>query len=234
MPYDTGNDHIIREFDGATASQKPNGIGVLLMRYPVNVSRSVLNDTTHRADLDYYSTMWPDGNAMYWWAYSVGYNELGESELADTYFAKVTAKNVFGPFKIWSEAPGGGGCPNFVTGAGAYLQAVWAGYVGLRFSDDALHLIAPRAPPTAHRLVLRGVNYAGAMIDIAVSNATRGANLTLSEGSSSNRLLVAVDDAAGEPLIVGCVIIIPPGSHARVFMPVDSARRIVAAGARAV
>lgn len=30
------------------------------------------------------------------------------------------------PHRIWSEVKGGGGCPNFLTGAGIYLQSVWA------------------------------------------------------------------------------------------------------------
>lgn len=41
-----------------------NGIGVVMLRYPLNLSASILSDALHAANLDFYSTQWPDGNAM--------------------------------------------------------------------------------------------------------------------------------------------------------------------------
>jgi hypothetical protein len=35
-----------------------NGIGVVMMRY-------LFNDTVHAADLDFYSTQWPDGKSIF-------------------------------------------------------------------------------------------------------------------------------------------------------------------------
>ena len=79
--------------------------------------------------------------------FTLGYGDIGNTTASDFYFQKSAAQNIFGPFRIWSEAPGGGGCPNFLTGAGIYLQSVWAGYGGLRFADDSLHIQSPRSPP---------------------------------------------------------------------------------------
>ena len=48
-----------------------------------------------------------------------------------------------------SEEPGGVGCPNFLTGAGGVLSAVWAGWGGVRLRDDRLDLVYPIPPPGA-------------------------------------------------------------------------------------
>jgi hypothetical protein len=41
------------------------------------------------------------------------------------------------------------GCPNFLTGAGGVLSAVWAGWGGVRLRDDRLDLVYPIPPPGA-------------------------------------------------------------------------------------
>ena len=59
------------------------------------------------------------------------------------------------------------GAPNLVTGAGGFLQSVWAGYGGVRFErDDALTIRSPRPLPNSTALRLRGVHYLGARLDI--------------------------------------------------------------------
>jgi hypothetical protein len=59
------------------------------------------------------------------------------------------------------------GAPNLVTGAGGFLQNVWAGYGGIRFErDDALTIRSPRPLPNSTRLRLRGVQYLGALLDV--------------------------------------------------------------------
>ena len=52
---------------------------------------------------------------MFWSMFTIGYADLGNYSAADHYLAKSTASNLYGPYKIWSEAMGGGGCPNFLT-----------------------------------------------------------------------------------------------------------------------
>merc|ERR1712224_322116 len=76
------------------------------------------------------------------------------------------------PFYFWHEGNGTDGCasqgaPNLVTGAGGFLQSVWAGYGGVRFErDDALTIRSPRPLPKSTRLRLRGVHFLGARLDI--------------------------------------------------------------------
>ena len=41
------------------------GIGVVMLRYPLNISRAIVPDEMHQANMEYYETQWPDGNSMY-------------------------------------------------------------------------------------------------------------------------------------------------------------------------
>merc|ERR1711862_464673 len=95
------------------------------------------SDSARRNDLNLYAKQ-KSANSMYWWAFAVAWLRLQETDKGDEYFRLATVRNVFGPFRIWSELPGGKGCPNFVTGAGGYLQMLWAGYGGVRLTDDSL------------------------------------------------------------------------------------------------
>eukprot|EP00298_Acanthocystis_sp_HF-20_P011332 c19339_g1_i2.p1 GENE.c19339_g1_i2~~c19339_g1_i2.p1 ORF type:complete len:760 (+),score=265.46 c19339_g1_i2:36-2315(+) len=144
-----------------------NGLGVILMSYPLNITMS---NEIKENNLNYYSQQWPSANAMYWWAFSVLWNELENHQKADDYFSKITAKNVFGPFHIWSEDPGGHGCPNFITGAGAFLQSIWAGYGGIRISDSSLTFLNPRVPPGSTSLIFRQISYLTNKIDVTITN----------------------------------------------------------------
>lgn len=134
--------------------------------------------------------------------FTIGYSDLGASyhHTADYYLNKSTAANLYGPFKIWSEAPGGGGCPNFLTGAGVYLQSVWAGYGGLRFRDDALEIKLPRKLPNTTALVLRGIHYAGSTLMLVI-DAQEAKLSVLTMGPE--RLVLSVDNQEARPLLPG-------------------------------
>merc|ERR1712217_751121 len=175
---------------------------------------SILDDAKHLADLDFYSTMWPKGNAMYWWAFTTGYAELGKMSKADAYFQKSTLDNVYGPFKIWSESQGGGGCPNFLSGAGGYLQSIWAGYAGIRFSDDSLHIFSPRIPPGgAKAMTIRQLHFAGAKINVRV---TLNGTLIGLQVHGPAALMVVVDSRRAVPLTAAGTSL-DTGKHARIF-----------------
>ena len=174
---------------------------------------------------------------MYWWAFATGYRDLegrvmapgprrnasaaaAFGSAADMMFAKSTAKNVYGPFKIWAESQGGGGCPNFLSGAGGWLQSVAYGYGGVRYTDGALLLRAPRVPPSrARAMLMRGVGYAGCLLDIHVRN--NGTDVGLAAWADGNEhcppLLASVDGADAMPLRTEPVTI-AMGSVARVFI----------------
>ena len=212
---------LMQEFRGADAAfaapgrkGKPNGIGPIMMRYPLNISREFLSDDLHRSDLEHYCSQWPAGNSMYWSMFTIGHADLGDTAATDFFFAKSSVANIFGPFRIWSEAPGGGGCPNFLTGAGIWLQSLWAGYLGLRMTDDALTIRGPRLPPNATTLTLRSVAYAGARLSLRLN----GDGLHVCQTAAGrNKLLVAVDGGASSLLAAGgpCVTLKREG---RIFL----------------
>ena len=120
------------------------------------------------------------------------------------------------PYYIWSETPGGG-CPNFLTGAGIYLQSVWAGYAGVRYTDDSLHVTAPRLLPNTTSLTLRGISYAGARLLLEVSQGGAATLQRLDEQGAA-ALLVAVGDGPGVLLTAAAPAAIPPRARARVFV----------------
>jgi len=104
-----------------------------------------------------------------WWVFAIGWLRLGEAARAAKFFHRVTERFAFGPFQIWSEIPGGGGCTNFNTGVGAYLQIFWAGYGGLHLTDEALLIREPKVPPGATGLRFRALAYRGNLIDIRIT-----------------------------------------------------------------
>jgi len=78
---------------------------------------------------------------MTWSMFAVGYFSIKVTDTAMEYFLKG-----FPPFYEWYEAAGGAGCrgqfpqcySNFITGAGGFLQSIWAGLGGLRFQETKL------------------------------------------------------------------------------------------------
>jgi hypothetical protein len=110
---------------------------------------------------------------MTWGAFAIGYVELGP-DYADAAAGMLNASfanNVKPPFDVWSETPGGG-CQNFLTGAGGFLQVAFNGYSGLRVNLTAATLHTPALPPGATTSTLRGLAYLGNRVTISYDAAT--------------------------------------------------------------
>lgn len=73
------------------------------------------------------------GNAIL----AILYNQLGDTKKAAEIFASSYKPNEVPPFGVISETAGGTN-PYFATGAGGMLQAVLAGFGGLRISDEGV------------------------------------------------------------------------------------------------
>lgn len=63
---------------------------------------------------------------------------------------------------MWNEvvadaADANAGAHNFLTGAGGFLQSLFAGYAGLKVRLDGLHVDRPRLPANVSRLSLTGM-----------------------------------------------------------------------------
>jgi hypothetical protein len=52
---------------------------------------------------------------MTWSMTSIGFRDVGNQSLADSYFAQSFAQNILYPFNAWAETINGG-CPHFITG----------------------------------------------------------------------------------------------------------------------
>ena len=92
-----------------------------------------------------------------------------------------------------------------------YLQSIWAGYGGIRWSDHDLQIHAPHLLPNTTQLVVRGIAYLGSRLLLEVRAS--GATLSIIT-SGSTALLVSVDGAVAVGLTK-----VPSriGSHASVF-----------------
>jgi trehalose/maltose hydrolase-like predicted phosphorylase len=186
MPFDAKN-RVHLEYDGY-AGQKIKQADVVLLGYPLMVpmSREVRYN-----DLVYYSERTDyNGPTMTYGMHAVAWLELGMTENATEAFRR-SYENQRPPFAVWAEAPSGGAV-NFITGAGGFLQGVWAGYGGIR-THELGFFATPRLPPKTTGLRIRGISLLGAAID-------------LSHNGKTTELLMRRSTSTHKPICVG-----PPG-----------------------
>lgn len=108
-------------------------------------------------DLNYYADRTSAGGpAMTWGMQAVGYIETQRWNLVDSNFNRSFA-NVQQPFHVWTETPTGG-TPNFITGAGGFVQTVLFGYPQLRIRSDGVYA-QPILPQFATSVTLRRTWY---------------------------------------------------------------------------
>lgn len=179
------------EFDGYKSGSTIKQADVILLGYPFE--EPSMNAATRAANLKYYSRVTDGGGPAMTCKFSdpapttspppphlrnaalsrcstggmfaIGYIELGAGfeALAAANFNRSFA-NAQLPFLVWTETPTGG-TPNFITGAGGFLQTAYFGYSGLRVRDENV-TIAPsaRAPELTTVVELAGVAYRGSRL----------------------------------------------------------------------
>ncbi|KAM9754785.1 protein-glucosylgalactosylhydroxylysine glucosidase isoform 1-T5 [Menidia menidia] len=149
------------EFDGYSKGQPVKQADTVMLGYPLGLTMS---PEVRRNDLEAYEPVTdPNGPAMTWGMFAIGWLELGESERAQRLLEKCF-KNIQGPFQVWTESSDGSGAVNFLTGMGGFLQAVLFGYTGFRVEKECL-AFSPLLPPDISELCVRGVNYLGRRLD---------------------------------------------------------------------
>jgi hypothetical protein len=87
---------------------------------------------------------------------SILYNQLGDIQRAAEIFTASYKPNEVPPFGVISETAGGTN-PYFATGAGGMLQAVLAGFGGLRITDAGVVQQKSGIPGTWKKLRIVGV-----------------------------------------------------------------------------
>ena len=72
---------------------------------------------------------------------------------------------------MWTETPTGG-TPNFLTGAGGFLQTAFSGYPGLRVNVSGCFLESPSLPQGTATVGIRGVSFLGSRFSFSYGPAT--------------------------------------------------------------
>lgn len=109
---------------------------------------------------------------MTWGMFAVGYIQLGAAyaALAASNFNRSFA-NAQEPFYVWTETPTGG-TPNFLTGAGGFLQTAFSGYTGLRVNASGCYFISPALPELSSTVGIRGVSFLGTRFSVVYNAST--------------------------------------------------------------
>ncbi|KAK9823243.1 hypothetical protein WJX72_001319 [[Myrmecia] bisecta] len=168
---------------------------VVLLSYPLQWPMPL---DIQANDLRYYEERTDaHGPAMTWSMATVAWLRLNDIQKATDMFRR-SFDHMLGPFHLWSEIAGGGGTPHFITGAGGWLQSLWAGYAGIRFNEQGLFFhLQQQLPPGATRLTLRGLSYVGHQINVSYDAANVVVTLTHEPALSSQGLWLHFEGRQG-------------------------------------
>lgn len=196
------------EYDGYVRGHPVKQADTVMLGYPLGLP---MTPEVRRNDLLAYEPVTdPNGPAMTWGMFAIGWLELGEAERAQRLLEKCF-NNIQAPFQVWSESSDGSGAVNFLTGMGGFLQAVLFGYTGFRVQRECF-CFGPLLPNEISELCIRGVNYLGNQIDWLLRKEEI---CIILRGSSSEHLkrsnLQVVLKASGKkiPLTPGQPVTIP-------------------------
>ncbi|EGG14804.1 acid trehalase-like protein 1 [Cavenderia fasciculata] len=172
IPFDSVNQRH-PEYDGYKG-QTIKQADVILLGFPLMYN---MTPEVRQNDLAYYETVTnSQGPAMTHSMYTIGWLELGNTTKASESWP-LSYANAQQPFKIWTETPTGG-CVNFITGAGGWLQALLFGYGGLRIHQDQYYFYSPQLPPNTTSLKIRGFSYNSATFNMYWDDASVEIELT--------------------------------------------------------
>ncbi|NWW53981.1 PGGHG glucosidase, partial [Pedionomus torquatus] len=138
---------------------------VVLLGFPL---MHPMSPEVRRNDLEMYEPATePDGPAMTWSMFAVGWLELKEVQRAQSQLNKCFS-HITEPFKVWVENSDGSGAVNFLTGMGGFLQAVLFGYTGFRITQTSLRF-DPAFPEDTNRVEVTGVSYLGSRLKFTIT-----------------------------------------------------------------
>ncbi len=145
---------IILEYQGYEG-QKIKQADVNLLAYPLGL---MTDEGRILKNLEYYEDKVDNvnGPAMTFGIFAVQYARLGMPEKAEEMFRRSYRPNMRPPFGALAETPTSNN-PYFATGAGALLQAVLNGFMGLEITEDGIQQSEPVLPPSWTRLAVHGV-----------------------------------------------------------------------------
>ncbi|XP_025031591.1 protein-glucosylgalactosylhydroxylysine glucosidase isoform X3 [Python bivittatus] len=169
---------------------------VVLLGFPVVYP---MDPEVRRNDLEIYEPVTdPQGPAMTWSMFAVGWLELKEIKRAQQQMSKCFS-NITEPFKIWVENSDGSGAVNFLTGMGGFLQAIFFGYAGFRISRSCLKF-DPVYPDDIKQLNITGVCYLGNKLNFTLTKEKTTIKMTRSSPDLQLSVLEVVLAETGEHL----------------------------------
>jgi len=194
------------EYDGYKG-QTIKQADVVLLGYPLGWPMSA---DVRKNDVVYYANRTDfNGPAMTWAMHTISWLEISDNNLQEALdsFSK-SRFNMKQPYYVWTENPSGG-TVNFITGAGAFLQSTWAGFGGIRLSNQKLTInshipvlsVAKKYEPdfALQRMVFRGLWYLNYELDIELDKHQNIVIITVIDDSQSKvQLLTAVDQQTKE------------------------------------
>ncbi|XP_022098202.1 protein-glucosylgalactosylhydroxylysine glucosidase-like [Acanthaster planci] len=170
------------EYEGYNIGTKVKQADAILLGFPLNIKMDI---DPRIVDLRTYAPVTdPDGPAMSWSMFSIGYGEIRESDKQDEMFQR-NFKNIQQPFRIWTETASGSGAINFITGMGGFLQSVLFGYGGFRIHPDYL-LFNFVLPQGTSKFTVRGLDYLGSEIDFIATEKTVLVTVTAQQHGAPN------------------------------------------------
>ncbi|XP_072035583.1 protein-glucosylgalactosylhydroxylysine glucosidase-like [Amphiura filiformis] len=203
------------EYEGYTLGTFIKQADVILLGFPLMVD---MPEQVRKNDLMFYESYNgkdvtdPNGPAMTWGMFAVGWMDLGNMTKANELFEK-SFLNIQQPFKVWTETSSGSGAINFATGMGGFLQSVLFGYGGFRLRQDRLDLNF-NLPPKSEHFNITGLNYLGSSIDFK-ADSTNVAITVMSQESEAPSLDL-LSNGVTKALVIGKTASIPLKSAASI------------------
>jgi len=163
MPQLQGYHPEYEGFPRNSTNPKVKQADTVMLAYPLGVQ---MEQEVLANDLTFYDAVTDvDGPAMTHAMFAIGWFNLSHFDKSAGSFARSYA-NMQWPFGVWAETPSGG-CGNFITGAGGFLQTVVFGTSGMRIERDRLFFSPP--PPSATgtgavRLTMHSFHYLGSRL----------------------------------------------------------------------
>ncbi|XP_040826989.1 protein-glucosylgalactosylhydroxylysine glucosidase isoform X2 [Ochotona curzoniae] len=199
------------EFEGYELGEEVKQADVVLLGYPVPFP---LSPHTRRRNLEVYEPVTsPQGPAMTWSMFAVGWMELKEPTRAWGLLER-SFTNVTEPFKVWTENSDGSGAVNFLTGAGGFLQAMLFGCTGFRLTLAGLSFDPVNLPDISGVSIL-GVFLQGSRLDFCFSRDCVAVKVTVPTGPPGPSLEVELWPS-------GLRLPLPPGH--KVSFPLSAGR----------
>ena len=213
IPFNS-TDQMHIEYDGRLPSDKQEikQADVSLLAYPLQYPMShrvQLNDLVHESSL-----ISPLGPAMTHGLFAINWLSLGPLYYANAQqsFQDGYQLYVYGPFLSWLECPDPGctvgkngnltvvpACPNFITGAGGFLQSLIYGYCGIRYNQDSMSIF-PVLPPNATEVYMKQLFYLGNDLSLRFNSTTL--TLTLLTLTPTSKLTIQFNGFS-QPMLLG-------------------------------